>query len=81
MIKAAIQKTISFFPYSEKTNYFFRRSIARSLPINKDTFFQMIDIGMRHYNKYLKYGESNELSRINFYEFGAGWDLTIPLPP
>ncbi len=79
MIKAAIQKTISIIPYSEKTNYFFRRNIARSLPVNKDTFFRMIDIGMRHYNKYIKYCESNELSKVYFYEFGAGWDIIIPL--
>ena len=79
LIKAATQKAISYFPHSEKINYLFRRNIARSLPVNEDTFFRMIDIGLRHYNKFLKYGLLNELSNVKIYEFGAGWDLIIPL--
>jgi ubiquinone/menaquinone biosynthesis C-methylase UbiE len=79
IIKATIQKAISCFPDSEKANYFFRRYIVKSLPLNDDTFFQTIDIARRHYYNFIKYNASNDMSFANFYEFGTGWDLISPL--
>jgi SAM-dependent methyltransferase len=79
LIKAALQKTISCFPRSEKINYFFRRNIAKSLPVDEETFLRMVDIGARHYEKFLKYAPSDTVSKSTFYEFGTGWHLIIPL--
>ena len=36
-------------------------------------------IAIEHFNAFLKYGPSKEISNVTFYEFGAGWDLIIPL--
>jgi len=79
LIKAALQKTISCFPHSGKINYLFRRNIAKSLPADEETFLRMVDIGSRHFEKFLKYGPPDKLSQSAFYEFGTGWDLIIPL--
>ena len=79
LIKAALQKTISCFPRTEKINYFFRRNLAKSLPLDEEAFLRMVDIGARHYDKFLKYAPSDRLSTGAFYEFGTGWDLIIPL--
>lgn len=79
LIKACIQKALSYFPKSESLNYFFQGSVTKSLPVDCGTFYHKVKIALDHFNAFLRYGASKDISEVTFYEFGAGWDLIIPL--
>jgi hypothetical protein len=77
-IKNFLQKTFSVIPFGSDINYFFQRFITKSLPPNLNDFITKIRIADEHLGNFIKY---NTLPRanINYYEFGAGWNLAIPL--
>jgi SAM-dependent methyltransferase len=79
LIKAAFQKTISYIPGSTNINYFFQSKIFKNLPRNDKEFLDIISEGILHYNMNEKYNCINNLSNVKFFEFGAGWDLIIPV--
>jgi SAM-dependent methyltransferase len=79
LVKAFIQKAVSFFPKSESLNFFFQHKVTKSLPADCGTFCHKVKIAVEHFNAFLRYGTSKDISRVAFYEFGAGWDLIIPL--
>jgi SAM-dependent methyltransferase len=78
-IKAAFQKTISYIPGYTNINYFFQSEVSKNLPRNDQQFFDIINEGILHYKICKKYNRFNNLSDANFFEFGAGWDLIIPI--
>ncbi|MBC8043830.1 MAG: class I SAM-dependent methyltransferase [Rhizobacter sp.] len=77
IIKAALQKVMSALPASEQINYWFQRRITKNLPLNKDGFMQKAADAVRHFKIYSSH--HTVLPETTFYEFGAGWDLAIPL--
>jgi SAM-dependent methyltransferase len=75
--KAVLQKFMSALPQSQQINYQFQKHITKNLPLQKDAFFQKVTDAVRHFNIFL---QSDTLTpETTFYEFGAGWDLAIPL--
>jgi hypothetical protein len=79
LIKAFIQKFLCYLPKGENWNYILQRYITKNLPINDEKFFNKVSTATDHLNYFTKYGLVNELPKAHFYEFGAGWDLAIPL--
>jgi SAM-dependent methyltransferase len=79
LIKALFQKTVSFIPGSTNINYFFQSKVFKNLPRNDNEFLNIIREGILHNNMYEKYNSSKGLSNVKFFEFGAGWDLIIPV--
>lgn len=78
LFKALLQKGISLFPYSGQINYFFQHFVTRNLPLNDSDFIDKVMVANQHINYFIKYsGKKPEHSR--YFEFGAGWDLIIPL--
>lgn len=65
-------------PCGERLNYLFQRFVTKSLPISDAKFVSIVTSAKEHIdivNKYCK----QPLKDLTFYEFGAGWDLIIPL--
>jgi hypothetical protein len=79
LIKAATQKMVSLFPYSESANYVFQRYVTKTLPVGPQQFQDKVLQAAAHLSFALKYLPHRRLSQYSIYEFGAGWDLTIPL--
>lgn len=76
--KAILQFIFSQIPFGENMNYFCQRFITKSLPINDQLFIKNVQLAKKHLvliEKYIK----RELEKTTFFEFGAGWDLVIPL--
>jgi SAM-dependent methyltransferase len=76
--KALLQSTLSFLPAGERLNLLFQRYATRSLPAGPATFASRVTTARRHFDllrQHVGYG----IEAGRFYEFGAGWDLTVAL--
>jgi predicted SAM-dependent methyltransferase len=80
IFKVMVQHAFSRLPFGEKLNYFGQRYIVKRLPLSKGEFIGRINIAFRNFNSYSKYNRCNTpADRAIFFEFGAGWDMVIPL--
>jgi predicted SAM-dependent methyltransferase len=78
-IKAIIQRTVSLLPFKERLNFFLQTKISRTIPISAE---QMIGgkgkRALNHLDIISNHTSINFKDAV-FYEFGAGWDLGLPL--
>ena len=72
--KAALQRGLGLLPQGERLNYLFQRHVARSLPGGEPVVRRKLARARQHLEAFGRPAES-----AVFYEFGAGWDLAIPL--
>ena len=79
MIKSIIQNIISLSPDPSKLNYFFQKNITKRLPGGIEDFFTVSGYAVKHLRLFREYYDIKLISEARFYEFGAGWDLSIPL--
>jgi DNA-binding CsgD family transcriptional regulator len=74
LAKAALQRGLGFLPHGERLNYLFQRHIARSLPGGEPVVRRKLARARQHLEAF-----GRPAGDAVFYEFGAGWDLAIPL--
>jgi SAM-dependent methyltransferase len=79
LAKAFLQKSLSALPQAERANYLLQRHVAHSLPGSEAGFRRRFERAERHVQAYREQGPPRPLSEAVFYEFGAGWDLAVPL--
>ena len=79
LAKAGLQKAVSALPRAERANYLLQRHVTRSLPASERSFRRKFGRALIHLEAYGRHGPRRPLGDAVFYEFGAGWDLTIPL--
>lgn len=60
-------------------NYVFQRHVLRSLPAGESVFRRKFARARQHLRAYEEHGPGTPAEDAVFYEFGAGWDLAIPL--
>src|SRR6266542_2108935 len=72
--KVALQRGLGLMPQGERVNYLFQRHVARSLPGGEPVVRRKLARARQHLEAFGRPGED-----AVFYEFGAGWDLAIPL--
>ena len=77
MIKAVVQKAISFLPWSGRINYFFQKHITRGVHLTDEHFSLKLQHAREHHQAYLTY--ATEDSRGTILELGTGWYPVIPL--
>ncbi len=77
--KAALQRSLGVLPQGERLNYVFQRHVLRSLPAGDAALRQKLARARRHVAAYVEHGPGAPLADACFYEFGAGWDLAVPL--
>ena len=76
-LKALSQLVFSFVPRGEQLNYFAQRCFTHSLPVSDNSFAVTVGYARKHIDAIRQYGQ-RPLDRAVFFEFGTGWDLTIP---
>jgi SAM-dependent methyltransferase len=79
MAKAALQRGLGLLPQGERLNYLFQRHVARSLPGGEPAVRRKFARALQHLRAYEEHGPGRPRGEAVFYEFGAGWDLAIPL--
>src|SRR5436190_6936167 len=77
--KAALQRGLGFLPQGERLNYVFQRHVAHSLPADESVFRRKFSRALQHLHAYEEHGPDTPAADAVFYEFGAGWELAIPL--
>jgi SAM-dependent methyltransferase len=77
--KAAVQRGLGLLPQGERVNYVFQRHVLRSLPAGESVFRRKFARAQQHLRAYEEHGPGTPAADAAFYEFGAGWDLAIPL--
>jgi len=77
--KALLQKGLSALPQPERTNYLLQRYVSRSLPVPDRGLRRRFERAEQHVRAYREHGPERPLAEAVFYEFGAGWDLGVPL--
>jgi SAM-dependent methyltransferase len=66
-------------PQGERLNYVFQRHVLHSFPVRDAAYRQKFARAVAHLAAYEEHGPDVPASEATFYEFGAGWDLAIPL--
>jgi SAM-dependent methyltransferase len=79
LAKAALQKGLGTLPQGERLNYVFQRRVLRSLPAGDAALRQKFSRALQHLGAYEEHGPGVPAAGATFYEFGAGWDLAIPV--
>ena len=80
LAKAAAQRAFGLLPnQGEGLNYALQRHVIRSLPASEKTFRRKFSRALQHLRIYEEHGGGARVRGATFYEFGAGWDSTIPL--
>jgi SAM-dependent methyltransferase len=77
--KAALQRGLGLLPQGERLNYLFQRHVARSLPGGEPVVRRKFARALQHLRAFEEHGPERPAGEAVFYEFGAGWDLAIPL--
>lgn len=77
ILKAIIQKVITYFPFSFQINYFFQKYITKNVFLSDDFFNIMCD----HFIELTEYCSLNgaEFKNIKVIELGTGWHPIIPV--
>ena len=79
LAKAALQKGLGALPRGERLNYVFQRRVLHSLPAGDGALRPKFSRARQHLGAYEEHGPGVPAARATFYEFGAGWDLAIPV--
>ena len=79
LAKAALQRGLGALPQGERLNYVFQRHVLRSLPAGDAALRRKFSRALQHLGVYGEHGPDVPPGEATFYEFGAGWDLAIPL--
>ena len=79
LAKAALQRTLGALPQGERLNYVFQRHVLRSFPVPDGAMRQKFSRAIAHISSYQEFGSGVPREEATFYEFGAGWDLAIPI--
>jgi SAM-dependent methyltransferase len=79
LAKAALQRGLGAVPQGERLNYVFQRHVLRSFPVGDAGLKQKFARACSHLALYEEHGPRVPAAEATFFEFGAGWDLAIPL--
>jgi SAM-dependent methyltransferase len=79
LAKAALQRGLGVLPQGERLNYVFQRHVLHSFPIGDGAVKQKFTRALNHLALYEEHGPGAPAAEATFFEFGAGWDLAIPL--
>src|SRR5579872_702401 len=75
--KAALMDLFSFSPGGDRLHYWTQRNVTKSLPRSEREFGDKLRHAKGHLEAVARHGRKS-ISDLQFYEFGAGWDLAIP---
>ena len=79
LFKAAGQKVMSGLPGGRTANYLFQRHVSHTLPIDDTRLRRQFRRAASHFEAFREHVTMRTGSDAVLYEFGAGWDLAVPL--
>ncbi len=76
ILKAIIQKLISWMPASQKINYLFQKHITKGVQLSDQHFSDKLGHATDHLRFYSKYGKVADFTAL---ELGSGWYPVVPV--
>ncbi len=77
VLKAIVQKTISFLPYSQRINYFFQKYVTKGVFLSDAYFEDRLEHARHHIGAWECYSGGAPLHST--LELGAGWYPVVPI--
>lgn len=77
ILKAIVQKTISYFPMKENVNFLFQKYVTKGVRLNDEHFGYKLDAARDHIKFYAKYGNVAK-EQATVLELGTGWYPIVP---
>jgi SAM-dependent methyltransferase len=77
--KALLQAVFSTIPAGHELNYWFRRYVSKTIPASPAVISLDYSFAAEHLAAFRAHGSNVPVEKALFFEFGAGWDLTVPL--
>lgn len=76
VLKAIVQKAISYMPYSHRLNFFFQKYVTKGVQLTEEYFEDRLIHAKKHIDSFQKYATC-ELN--NTLELGTGWYPVVPI--
>ncbi|MBS1646363.1 MAG: class I SAM-dependent methyltransferase [Bacteroidetes bacterium] len=77
LLKAVVQKTISYLPFNHKINYIFQKYITKGVYLSDEYFYDRLEHAQVHIKSFQKYTE-NKIPNVCL-EIGTGWYPIVPI--
>lgn len=77
--KAAAARVLSIVPGGRGLHAWLQRHVTKTLPIPEPEFAGRLEAAGEHLEAYAQRGGGRPAREATFFEFGAGWDLTVAL--
>jgi SAM-dependent methyltransferase len=77
MLKAIVQKTISYLPYSQRLNYFFQKHVTKGVFLSDAYLEDRLEHARKHIGAWERYSGGAPLRHT--LELGAGWYPVVPI--
>jgi hypothetical protein len=77
VLKAIVQKTISYLPYNNRVNYIFQKYVTKGVNLSDDYFYDRLGHAQEHLVSFRKY--TNKTIPENSLEIGTGWYPVVPI--
>lgn len=78
ILKAIVQKAISFLPFRHKINYFFQKYVTKGVFLSEEYFLDRLQHANDHINAFKKH-LSPSLENKTTLELGTGWYPVVPI--
>ncbi len=76
VLKAIVQKTISFLPGSHKINFFFQKHVTKGVQLSEYYFEDRLIHARKHLQSFDQYAKKNLETTL---ELGTGWYPVVPI--
>lgn len=76
ILKAVVQKTISWLPNSQKVNFLFQKHITKGVNLSDQYFSDKYNSAVDHLYYFQKYQKTNS---FHVLELGSGWYPVVPI--
>lgn len=77
IVKAIVQKVISYLPFCRDINYFFQKYITKGVYLKDDYFCGRLEHAREHLKYFQKF--SKKKVPLNSLEIGTGWYPVVPV--
>jgi len=77
ILKAVVQKIISYLPFSQNINYFFQKYVTKGVVLSDDYFVQRLTHARDHLEAY--HDLTKKTTPQNTLELGTGWYPVVPV--
>ena len=75
ILKAIVQKGISFLPFGQNINFFFQKYVTKGVNLSDEYFEDRLIHCRAHYEAFRKYSQADNSSHL---EVGTGWYPVVP---